>query len=93
MMPRTEPCRQPHVYSGSLNQHTRDIYFALPDIPPISDETLEAISERHGLRAEGIFPPKDAVIFNAIYLVGGEYGPVADLECEPLHLDPSAGWC
>src|SRR5215204_5626672 len=73
MMPRTEPCRQPHVYSGSLNQHTRDIYFALPDIPPISDETLEAISERHGLRAEETFPSKDAGIFNAIYLVGGEY--------------------
>ena len=45
----------------------------LPDFPPISDETLEAISERHGLRAEEIFPSKDAGIFNAIYLVGGEY--------------------
>ena len=45
----------------------------LPDFPPISDETLEAISERHGLRAEEIFPSKDAGIFNAIYLIGGEY--------------------
>jgi aminoglycoside phosphotransferase (APT) family kinase protein len=45
----------------------------LPDFPPISDETLEAISERHGLRAEEILPSKDAGIFNAIYLVGGEY--------------------
>jgi hypothetical protein len=43
----------------------------LPDFPPISDETLEAIGERHDLRAGEISPSKDAGIFNAIYLVGG----------------------
>jgi hypothetical protein len=45
----------------------------LPDFPPISGETLEAIGERHNLRAGEISPSKDAGIFNAIYLVGGEY--------------------
>src|SRR5215216_4364946 len=36
-------------------------------------KTPEAISERHGLCAGEISPSKDAGIFNAIYLVGGEY--------------------
>ena len=45
----------------------------LPDFPPISSETLEAVVERHGLRVGEILPSKDAGIFNAIFLVGGEY--------------------
>jgi hypothetical protein len=45
----------------------------LPDFPPISSETLEAIRERHGLADGEISPSKDAGIFNAIYLVGNEY--------------------
>jgi aminoglycoside phosphotransferase (APT) family kinase protein len=45
----------------------------LPDFPPISGETLEAIRERHALRDGEISPSKDAGIFNAIYLVGNEY--------------------
>jgi aminoglycoside phosphotransferase (APT) family kinase protein len=45
----------------------------LPDFPPISTETLEAIRERHGLRAGEISPSKNAGIFNAIYLVGNEH--------------------
>jgi hypothetical protein len=36
-------------------------------------ETLDAIRERHDLRAGEISPSKDAGIFNAIYLVGNEY--------------------
>ncbi|MDQ5828234.1 MAG: phosphotransferase, partial [Chloroflexota bacterium] len=39
----------------------------------MSAETLEAIGERHNLRAEVISPLKDVGIFNAIYLVGSEY--------------------
>jgi hypothetical protein len=39
----------------------------------MSAETLEAIGERHDLRAEEISPLKDVGIFNAIYLVGSEY--------------------
>ena len=45
----------------------------LPDFPPMSSKTLEAIGERHNLRAGEISPLKDVGIFNAIYLVGGEY--------------------
>ena len=45
----------------------------LPDFPPISSETLEAICERHELSAEEISRLDDAGIFNAIYLVGNEY--------------------
>lgn len=45
----------------------------LPDFPPMSAETLEAIGERHNLRAEEISRAKDVGIFNAIYLVGNEY--------------------
>src|SRR5215207_1492676 len=33
MMPRTEACRQPHVYSASLNSETRGIYFAATRFP------------------------------------------------------------
>jgi aminoglycoside phosphotransferase (APT) family kinase protein len=36
-------------------------------------ESLEAITERHNLRAEEISPLKEVGIFNAIYLVGSEY--------------------
>jgi hypothetical protein len=39
----------------------------------MSSKTLEAIGERHNLRAGEISPLKDVGIFNAIYLVGGEY--------------------
>ena len=39
----------------------------------MSDDTLEVIGERHGLRAEEISPLKDIGIFNAIYLIGSEY--------------------
>jgi hypothetical protein len=42
----------------------------LPDFPPISGETLEAIGERYELRAGEISPSKDAGIFNAIRLAG-----------------------
>jgi hypothetical protein len=45
----------------------------LPDFPPMSAETLEAIGERHNLHAEEISPLKDVGIFNSIYLVGSEY--------------------
>ena len=45
----------------------------LPDFPPTPVEILEAIVERHGLRAGEISPSKEAGIFNAIYLVGSEY--------------------
>jgi hypothetical protein len=45
----------------------------LPDFPPMSAKTLEAIGERHNLRAVEISPLKDVGIFNAIYLVGGKY--------------------
>jgi aminoglycoside phosphotransferase (APT) family kinase protein len=45
----------------------------LPDFPPISSETLEAICERHDLRDREISRFDDAGIFNAIYLVGNEY--------------------
>ena len=45
----------------------------LPDIPPMSAETLEAICERHNLHAEEISPLKDVGIFNSIYLVGSKY--------------------
>jgi len=63
----------------------------LPDIPPISGETLEAICERHDLRADEISPLKEVGIFNAIYLVGGTF--LISARHEPLYLDPSAGWC
>ena len=36
-------------------------------------ETLEAIAERHGLRAQEISRLNDVGIFNAIYLLGSEY--------------------
>src|SRR5215212_10100763 len=39
----------------------------------MSSKTLEAIGERHNLRAGEILPLKDVGIFNAIYLVGGEH--------------------
>jgi hypothetical protein len=42
----------------------------LPDFPPMPTESLEAITERHNLRAEEISPLKEVGIFNAIYLVG-----------------------
>jgi aminoglycoside phosphotransferase (APT) family kinase protein len=45
----------------------------LPDFPLMPAETLDAIRERHDLRAGEISPSKDAGIFNAIYLVGNEY--------------------
>ena len=45
----------------------------LPDFPPISGETLEAIGDRYDLRAGEISRLEDVGIFNAIYLVGGEY--------------------
>jgi aminoglycoside phosphotransferase (APT) family kinase protein len=45
----------------------------LPDFPPMPAESLEAITERHNLRAEEISPLKEVGIFNAIYLVGSEY--------------------
>jgi hypothetical protein len=45
----------------------------LPDFPPISGETLEAIGERYDLRAGEISRLEDVGIFNTIYLVGGEY--------------------
>jgi aminoglycoside phosphotransferase (APT) family kinase protein len=45
----------------------------LPDFPPISSETLEAICERHDLRDREISRFDDAGIFNAIYLVGGDH--------------------
>jgi hypothetical protein len=52
----------------------------------MSSKTLEAIGERHNLRAGEISPLKDVGIFNAIYLVGGEYvldsrGPNARRRC------------
>ena len=73
----------------------------LPDFPPISGETLEAIGGRRDLRAGEISRLNDAGIFNTIYLVKGEYmrllqGLCSLLVCvghEPLHLDPDAGWC
>jgi hypothetical protein len=45
----------------------------LPYFPPMPSKTPEAIGERHNLRAGEISPLKDVGIFNAIYLVGGEY--------------------
>ena len=63
----------------------------LPDFPPMSSKTLEAIGERHNLRAGEISPLKDVGIFNAIYLVGDKFLIYA--RHEPLRLDPSAGWC
>ena len=45
----------------------------LPDFPPMSAETLEAIGERHNLHAEDISPLEDVGIFNSIYLVGSEH--------------------
>jgi aminoglycoside phosphotransferase (APT) family kinase protein len=39
----------------------------------MSADTLEAIGERHDLRAREISPLEDVGIFNAIYLVGSEY--------------------
>ena len=45
----------------------------LPDFPPMSADTLEAIGERHNLRAGEISPLEDVGIFNSIYLVGSEY--------------------
>ena len=39
----------------------------------MSADTLEAIGERHNLRAGEISPLEDVGIFNAIYLVGSEY--------------------
>ena len=45
----------------------------LPDFPPMSADTLEAIGERHNLRAGEISPLEDVGIFNAIHLVGSEY--------------------
>jgi hypothetical protein len=33
MMPHTETCGQPHVYSASLNSDTRGIYFAATGFP------------------------------------------------------------
>jgi hypothetical protein len=45
----------------------------LPDFPSMSSKTLEAIGERHNLRAGEISPLKDVGIFSATYLVGGEY--------------------
>jgi hypothetical protein len=39
----------------------------------MSADTLEAIGERHNLRAGEISPLDDVGIFNAIYLVGSEY--------------------
>ena len=62
------------MYIQPLRTRTREAStLQLPDFPPISGETLEAIGERHNLRAGEISPSKDAGIFNAIYLVGGEY--------------------
>ena len=57
----------------SLNRTREASTLQLPDFPPISDETLEAIDERHNLRAGEISPLEDVGIFNAIYLVGSEY--------------------
>ena len=56
----------------------------LPDFPPMSSKTLEAIGERHNLRAGEISPLKDVGIFNAIYLVGGEYVLRVPRDAPPL---------
>jgi hypothetical protein len=65
----------------------------LPDFPPMSAETLEAIGERHNLHAEEISPLKDVGIFNSIYLVGSEYvlrvPRVAPLSSPPSARSPS----
>ena len=54
----------------SLNPDTRGLYFATTGFPA---DTLEAIGERHNLRAGEISPLEDFGIFNAIYLIGSEY--------------------
>jgi aminoglycoside phosphotransferase (APT) family kinase protein len=45
----------------------------LPDFPSMPAGTLEAISERHGLRVADVSRLRDVGIFNAIYLLGSEY--------------------
>jgi Ser/Thr protein kinase RdoA (MazF antagonist) len=45
----------------------------LPDFPPMSAKTLEAIGERYNLHAEEISPLEDVGNFNSIYLVGSEH--------------------
>jgi aminoglycoside phosphotransferase (APT) family kinase protein len=45
----------------------------LPKMPPVSDETLRAIVERHGLEARRFSRLPEAGIFNAIYLLGDDY--------------------
>jgi hypothetical protein len=45
----------------------------LPDLPPVSGETLRAIVERHGLGARQFSRLPEAGIFNAIYLMGDDY--------------------
>jgi hypothetical protein len=88
----------------------------LPDFPPISDETLDAIGERYDLRAGEISPSKEAgiplrAISRPVTRNLCDFGQVCqhhnlpqclfqslcshltDVRYEPLHLDPSAGWC
>ena len=45
----------------------------LPNLPPVSDEILRAIVERHGLGAREFSWLPQAGIFNAIYLLGDDY--------------------
>jgi aminoglycoside phosphotransferase (APT) family kinase protein len=45
----------------------------LPNLPPVSGETLRAIVERHGLGARQFSRLPEAGIFNAIYLMGDDY--------------------
>src|ERR687897_1345380 len=62
------------MYIQLLRTRTREVStLHLPDFPLMPAETLDAIRERHDLRAGEISPSKDAGIFNAIYLVGNEY--------------------
>src|SRR5918994_5238351 len=62
------------MYIQLLRTRTREVStLHLPDFPLMTAETLEAIRERHGLRAGEISPSKNAGIFNAIYLVGNEH--------------------
>lgn len=45
----------------------------LPNLPPVSEEILCAIVERHGLSAWKFSRLPEAGIFNAIYLLGDDY--------------------
>jgi hypothetical protein len=72
MMPRTEACRQPHVYSGSLNSDMRSIYFAATGFPADIGRNPGGNQRTPQLARREISSSKETGIFNAIYLVGGE---------------------